>query len=183
MVCAIYSAWFVYLTQSAFIFDGFGLSETSIGWLYLPLTCGIIGANRVSRRLLDRLPYDTIVALGVACFVAGGCAFLLTLAWPGRGATAVVLPMVLVSLANGSSMSLAIAGAIASEHGRSAVASGLIGFFQIASSSLVAFGISAALGMSEGILARTIFVLALIAAVASVNRLAMRSPTSHDRIM
>ncbi|MCJ2138559.1 multidrug effflux MFS transporter [Methylobacterium sp. E-066] len=171
MVCAIYSAWFVYLTQSAFVFDRLGLSETSIGWLYLPLTGGIIGANQIARRLLDRLPYDAIVALGVACFLAGGCAFLATLAWPGLGAAALVLPMLLVSLANGSSMSLAIAGAIASEHGRSAVASGLIGFFQIASSSLVAFGASAAFGMSQDILVATIFGLALVAALAAAARL------------
>ncbi|MGO4683527.1 multidrug effflux MFS transporter [Hyphomicrobium sp. 2TAF46] len=180
VVCAIYSAWFVYLTQSSFVFDRLGLSETSIGWLYLPLTCGIIGANRISRLLLDRLPYDAIITLGVASFVAGGCAFLLTLAWPDMGAGAVVLPMLLVSLANGSSMSLAIAGAIASEHGRSAVASGLIGFFQIASSSAAAFGTSAVFGMSRGILATMIFMLALIAAVAMATRMTQAPPRTRS---
>lgn len=176
MVCAIYSAWFVYLTQSSFVFDRLGLSETSIGWLYLPLTCGIICANWISRFLLDRLPYDAIIALGVTCFVAGGCTFLLTLAWPDMGAGAIVLPMLLVSLANGSSMSLAIAGAIASEHGRSAMASGLIGFFQIASSAGVAFGTSAEFGMSRGTLATMIFVLALIAAAAMTTRMTQARP-------
>jgi DHA1 family bicyclomycin/chloramphenicol resistance-like MFS transporter len=171
VVCAIYAAWFVYLTQSPFVFVRFGMTETAIGWLYLPLTCGIIGANLVCRRLLDRLRYDVIVALGVGSFIAGGVAFLLSTHWNLAGGAAIVLPMFLVSLANGSSMSLAISGAITGNHGRSAVASGLIGFFQIGSSALAAFGTSALFGTGQSVLASSVFLLAVVAVVAMACRL------------
>ncbi|MBB5392266.1 MULTISPECIES: multidrug effflux MFS transporter [unclassified Herbaspirillum] len=163
VVCAIYCAWFVYLTQSPFLFARQGLSEEQSGWLYLPLTAGIIGANLLTKRLLDRWPYDRILAAGVMCFMLGGVAFLAVFALGLHGAAAVVLPMCLVSLANGSSLSLAVSGAIASEHGHAATASGLVGFCQIGSAALAAMGISAAFGTGLGVLGGAVLVLGLIA--------------------
>ena len=75
VVCTIYCAWFVHLTQSPFLFARVRLSKEQSGWLYLPLTAGIIGANVLSKRLLDRWPSDRIVAAGIACSVLGGIAF------------------------------------------------------------------------------------------------------------
>lgn len=163
VVCAIYCAWFVYLTQSPFLFARQGLSEEQSGWLYLPLTAGIISANLLARRLLDRWPYDRILAAGIMCFVLGGMAFLAVMALGLHGAAAVVMPMCLVSLANGSSLSLAVSGAIASEHGHAATASGLVGFCQIGSAALVAMGVSAAFGTGFGVLGGTVLALGLIA--------------------
>lgn len=163
VVCAIYCAWFVYLTQSPFLFARQGLSEEQSGWLYLPLTAGIISANLLARRLLDRWPYDRILAAGIMCFVLGGMAFLVVMALGLHGAAAVVMPMCLVSLANGSSLSLAVSGAIAGEHGHAATASGLVGFCQIGSAALVAMGVSAAFGTGFGVLGGTVLALGLIA--------------------
>lgn len=163
VVCTIYCAWFVYLTQSPFLFARIGLSEEQSGWLYLPLTAGIIGANLLAKRLLDRWPYDRILAAGIKCFVLGGVAFLAVMALGLHSAASVVLPMCLVSLANGSSLSLAVSGAISSEHGYAATASGLVGFFQIGSAALVAMAVSAAFGTGVGVLSCSIFVLSLIA--------------------
>ncbi|MDR5859940.1 multidrug effflux MFS transporter [Halomonas eurihalina] len=162
VVCAIYCAWFVYLTQSPFLFARQGLSEEQSGWLYLPLTAGIIGANLLAKRLLDRWPYDRIVAAGIGCFVLGGIAFLGMAALERQGAVTVVFPMCLVSLANGSSLSLAVSGAIASEHGYAATASGLVGFCQIGSAALVAMGISATFGTGFNVLGGAVLTLALV---------------------
>ncbi len=170
VVCAIYCAWFVYLTQSPFIFSGLGLSEQQSGWLYLPLTAGIISANMISRRMLDRMSYDSIVVAGVCCFVAGGIAFALCESWHFKSVVAIVIPMFLVSLSNGSSLSLAVSGAIASEHGRAATASGLVGFFQIGSASLAATVSSGLLGTGSHVLATAIPFFAIVAAVAIVPR-------------
>jgi len=163
VVSTIYCAWFVYLTQSPFLFARLGLSEEQSGWLYLPLTAGIIGANLLAKRLLDRWPYDRILAVGIMCFVLGGVGFLAVMALGLHGAVTVVLPMCLVSLANGSSLSLAVSGAIASEHGHAATASGLVGFCQIGSAALVAMGVSAAFGTGLGVLGGAVLVLGLIA--------------------
>jgi len=173
VVCSIYCAWFVYLTQSPFLFVQAGLSEAQSGWLYVPLTLGIIGANRLARRLLDRLPYDRIVAIGITCFVLGAMGFLLAYAMGWRSVTAVVLPMCLVSLANGSSLSLAISGAIASEHGHAATASGMVGFCQIGSAAVVAMGVSAVSGTGFGVLAGAVAVLSCVA-LSACNPLAYR---------
>ncbi|WP_275285868.1 multidrug effflux MFS transporter [Halomonas elongata] len=163
VVCAIYCAWFVYLTQSPFLFARQGVSEEQSGWLYLPLTAGIIGANLLAKRLLDRWPYDRIVAAGIACFVLGGMAFLGVVALERQSAATVVLPMCLVSLANGSSLSLAVSGAIASEHGHAATASGLVGFCQIGSAALVAMGLSATFGTGFNVLGGAVLALGLLA--------------------
>lgn len=160
VVCTIYCAWFVYLTQSPFLFARLGLSKEQSGWLYLLLTAGIIGANLLVKRVLDRRPYELILAAGIMCFVLGSVSFFAVVALGLHGAAAVVLPMCLVSLANGSSLSLAVSGAIASEHGHVATASGLVGFCQIGSAALVAMGVSAAFGTGLG---GTVLVLGLIA--------------------
>ena len=76
---------------------------------------------------------------------------------------ATVLPMCLVSLANGSSLSLAVSGAIAGEHGYAATASGLIGFCQIGSAALVAMSVSALFGTGISVLAGAVLVLGLLA--------------------
>ncbi|SDH62825.1 multidrug effflux MFS transporter [Paraburkholderia phenazinium] len=170
VVCAIYCSWFVYLTQSPFIFSGLGFSETQSGWLYLPLTAGIILANVVSRRLLDRISYDGIVVIGVACFVSGGLAFVALELLHVKSVFAIVLPMFLISLSNGSSLSLAVSGAIASEHGRAASASGLVGFFQIGSASLAAATSSGLLGTGSHVLAAALPLFAFVAAFAIVPR-------------
>ncbi|MDQ7729282.1 multidrug effflux MFS transporter [Halomonas sp. SpR8] len=163
VVCAIYCAWFVYLTQSPFLFAHLGLSEEQSGWMYLPLTAGIIGANLLAKRLLDRWSYDHIVAAGIVCFVLGGMAFLAVVVLKLQGAASVVLPMCLVSLANGSSLSLAVSGAIASEHGHAATASGMVGFCQIGSAALIAMGVSAVFGTGIGVLAGAVLALGLLA--------------------
>ncbi|MCP1840160.1 DHA1 family bicyclomycin/chloramphenicol resistance-like MFS transporter [Bradyrhizobium sp. USDA 4524] len=168
VVCAIYCAWFVYLTQSPFLFERLGLPETVSGWLYLPLTCGIILANFVSKRLIEHLSYDGIVAGGVCFFCLGGLTFVLTLASPVMCAATIVAPMFLVSLSNGSSLSLAVSGAIASEPKHAATASGLVGFFQIGSASLAALGVSACFGTGRAVLAIAILVFSIIAATAII---------------
>jgi DHA1 family bicyclomycin/chloramphenicol resistance-like MFS transporter len=178
VVCTIYCAWFVYLTQSPFLFARQGLSEEQSGWLYLPLTAGIIGANLLTKWLLERWPYDRIVAAGIICFVVGAVAFLAMAALGLQGAAAVVLPMCVVSLANGSSLSLAVSGAVSSEHGYAATASGLVGFCQIGSAALVAMGVSAAFGTGLGVLGGTVLVLALIA-LSTGLRCRSSKPANH----
>lgn len=166
IVCAIYCAWFVYLTQSPFVFAGLGLREAQSGWLYLPLTASIIAANLLARRWLDRWTYDRIVTAGVACFVLGGLAFAIVATRGVTSVAAVILPMCLVSLANGSSLSLAVSGAVTGTHGHTATASGLVGFFQVSSSALVASLISAACGTGLAVLACSILLFALLAMAA-----------------
>ncbi|MBP1208348.1 DHA1 family bicyclomycin/chloramphenicol resistance-like MFS transporter [Duganella sp. 1411] len=168
VVCAIYSAWFVYLTQSTFIFHALGLSENQAGWLYIPLTCGIFLGNFISKKLLERIGYDHIVGLGVACFVTGGLVFAAT-AWLGSAsATLVILPMTMVSLANGSSLSLAVSGAVASNPQRAASASGLVGFFQIGSAALSTALVSLLFGTGYAVLAFAILGFALLALAAAL---------------
>ena len=163
VACTIYSAWFVYLTQSTFIFHSLGLSEKQAGWLYVPLTCGIFLGNFVSKKLLDRMGYDHIVGLGVACFVAGGLVFAVA-AWLGQASTVlVIVPMALVSLANGSSLSLAVSGAVASCPRWAASASGLVGFFQIGSAALSTALVSLLFGTGYRVLAFAILGFALVA--------------------
>lgn len=163
IVCCIYSAWFIYLTQSPFLFARLNISEEMRGWLYIPLTAGIISANLLSRRLLDRWRYEGIVRAGILFFMLGGLAYMLALLTHVTGVLAILLPMCLVSLANGSSLSLAVSGAISGRHGQRATASGLIGFLQIGSAALLATAVSAGLGVSQAVLGGSVLLLSLVA--------------------
>ncbi|NSL22966.1 multidrug effflux MFS transporter [Agrobacterium tumefaciens] len=166
IVCAIYCAWFIYLTQSPFLFERSGWSEAESGWLYLPLSACIIGANILSKKLLGRIPYNRIIGAGIACFTLGGACFVLLAVLGISSVWAVILPMCLVSLANGSSLSLAVSGAIAGDHGKSATASGLVGFFQIGSAGIVALAVSATFGTSPAVLGYSVLLLGVSAAGA-----------------
>ncbi|NLS21322.1 multidrug effflux MFS transporter [Rhizobium sp. P40RR-XXII] len=169
IVCSIYCAWFVYLTQSPFLFQHEGWSEAESGWLYLPLSACIIAANVVSKKLLGRVPYDVITGTGIAFFVCGGLSFVSIAFLQTTGIWTIILPMCLVSLANGSSLSLAVSGAVAGEHRRSATASGLVGFFQIGSAGLVALAISAVFGAGYDVLGWSVLVLGTITALAMMS--------------
>ncbi|MBU9864528.1 multidrug effflux MFS transporter [Rahnella aceris] len=166
IVCCIYSAWFIYLTQSPFLFAQLGMSEEARGWLYIPLTAGIISANVLTKRLLNFWQYDRIVTAGIMCFVLGGLAYATVMFTAEKGILSILLPMCLVSLANGSSLSLAISGAISSGHGHAATASGMIGFMQIGSAAVFANFISAEFGFSQPVLGSSVLLLALTALVA-----------------
>ncbi|AVF38126.1 multidrug effflux MFS transporter [Rahnella sikkimica] len=163
IVCCIYSAWFIYLTQSPFLFAQEGIAEEERGWLYLPLTGGIISANLLTKRLLNRWKYDHIVNTGIGCFVLGGVAYA-TLILSGIESTyGILLPMCLVSLANGSSLSLAVSAAVNCGNGHAATASGLVGCLQIGSAAVFAAGASANFGVSYAVLGMSVLALALTA--------------------
>lgn len=167
IVCCIYSAWFIYLTQSPFLFAQTGVTEEARGWLYLPLTAGIIGANLLTKRLLNIWHYDNIVRTGIYCFMLGGVAYAVVLILGSQSVSGILVPMCLVSLANGSSLSLAVSGAVSGEHGHTATASGLVGFMQIGSAALCATLMSSGLGISQLILGGSILVLAMSALLVS----------------
>ncbi|MGF1741990.1 multidrug effflux MFS transporter [Vibrio profundum] len=166
LVCAIYSAWFVYLTQSPFLFTQLNMSPHQIGWLYLPLTLTIISANFTSKWLLARCQYQSIVRGGLYSFLLGGMCYIIT-SWIGvHSVWTIVIPMCLVAVSNGSSLPLAISAAISEQRQYQAIASGLVGFCQIASSALISGLISQVWGMSTTVLATSIALLSIIAWVA-----------------
>ncbi|NIG36102.1 Bcr/CflA family drug resistance efflux transporter [Pantoea sp. ICBG 828] len=167
IVCCIYSAWFIYLTQSPFLFAQMGVTEEARGWLYLPLTAGIIGANLLTKRLLNIWHYDNIVRTGIYCFLLGGVAYAVVLISGSQSVSGILVPMCLVSLANGSSLSLAVSGAVSGEHGHTATASGLVGFMQIGSAALCATIVSTGLGINQLNLGGSILVLAMFALIVS----------------
>ena len=156
VVCCIYQAWFVYLTQSAFIFKDLHLSEQTIGFLYIPLSIGIIVANIYTKRALKYYSSQSIIKIGLLCFLLGGIGFYLL----PISVTSLVGSMFLVSLANGSSLSLAVSEANLPQH--SATASSLIGFLQISSAGICSYTVSVYFGHSYSVLAISILTLACL---------------------
>ncbi len=156
VVCCIYQAWFIYLTQSAFIFKDFHLGEQTIGFLYIPLSIGIILANICTKKALKQYSPQHIIKIGLLCFLLGGmCFYFLPVS-----VVSLISSMFFVSLANGSSLSLAVAEANLPHH--SATASSLIGFLQISSAGICSYTISACFGHSYTVLAISILVLACL---------------------
>lgn len=164
VVCFIYQAWFVYLTQSTFIFKKvFFLTTQQVGWLYMPLTFGIVIANIATKKLLKIRISDQIMMIGLILFLLGGILFIGSLFMASVSFVDLIIAMFFVSLANGSSLSLAVAAAINSQPQQTAVASGLIGFFQIGSAGLVSYLMSKYFGENLHTLSLSIFTLSVLA--------------------
>lgn len=164
VVCFIYQAWFVYLTQSTFIFKKvFFLTTQQVGWLYIPLTFGIVIANIATKKLLKSRTSDQIMMIGLILFLLGGILFIGSLFMASVSFVDLIIAMFFVSLANGSSLSLAVAAAINSQPQQTAVASGLIGFFQIGSAGLVSYLMSKYFGENLHTLSLSIFTLSVLA--------------------
>ncbi|MCF8999985.1 multidrug effflux MFS transporter [Acinetobacter nectaris] len=168
IVCFIYQAWFIYLTQSTFIFKNiYFLSAKQAGWLYLPLSFGIIIANYSTRKLLRFWNSDHIILFGLISFFIGGILFI----YPRPSLAYFILSMFIVSLANGSSLSLAVAAAINSKHNQTAIASGILGFLQIGSAGIISYLISHIFGQNIETLGHSIFVLSSLSVILFIFKL------------
>lgn len=79
--------------------------------------------------------------------------------------------MFIVSLANGSSLSLAVAAAINSKHNQIAIASGILGFLQIGSAGVISYLISHIFGQSIETLGHSIFVFSSLSIILFIFKL------------
>lgn len=168
-ICAIYGAWFTYLSQSTFLFQKMGFEVHQVGYFYIPLACMIYVGNLFSKVSVKRIGVEKTFYFGLGFFLLGGVLFGLNLLVGGfSGALSLIIPMSVVSISNGIILPLGIASAINLFPNSAGSASGLVGFCQIGAASLCSTLIGRYFGISVEVLVISVLSLSVIALIGHV---------------
>lgn len=124
-------AFFAWLAGASFVIvRAYGYSAGTVG-LVLPVTVfGFVLASFLTGRFAGRVPYARMVGLGVCIGAAGGLAGLALSAIGAPGLWLLLVPITIVAIGHGATLSQAAAGAMAPFPGRAGAASALSGFVQ-----------------------------------------------------
>lgn len=161
-ICAIYGAWFTYLSEATFLFSKMGYSPHEIGYFYFPLAIAIYFGNFLCKRLVSRIGLKNVFYIGQGFFILGSIIFFLgAIFMKATNPLEIILPMAIVAVANGIILPLGIPSAVALFPRASGSASGFVGFCQIGFSALCASFIGDWFGISELALASVLLVLSV----------------------
>lgn len=164
IVSCVYGAWFIYLTQSPFIFiNVLHYSSLEVGFFYIPLACSIYVGNLLSKIL--KLKYGIEFALIVGCmFFLCGALLMATIIsfFNTSNALQLIIPMSLLAISNGFILPLGIPSAISLNQEKSGSGSGLVGFFQICFSAVCASFFGEFFGVNAFIMSYAILFLSVL---------------------
>ncbi len=138
MPCIAYIIYFAYITQSAFILDEHHFNVKTIGLSFISLSVSYVIGNLTSRRLLDYFEFQKVLSIGYFFFFVSGIVMLFA-SFREFNLVLFLLPITILTFANGFLIPLGTAGVIKNFSNSSGYASGLLGFFQLSSASLSSF--------------------------------------------
>jgi DHA1 family bicyclomycin/chloramphenicol resistance-like MFS transporter len=135
-------AFFAWLAGASFVIvRAYGYSAGTVG-LVLPVTVfGFVLSSFLTGRFAGRVPYAYMVAMGVCIGAAGGLAGLALAVLGEPGLWLLLVPITIVALGHGATLSQAAAGAMAPFPERAGAASALSGFMQY-------LGVTASVGLN-----------------------------------
>lgn len=132
VIGCVYSNWFAYLSDSAYIYKSFGLTASLIGYCYISQSLSSVAGSFTLKRLLRTMRIDTIIGLALLgnLFV---CGLLIVLGyiniWWFLGL------VTFMAFTNGmllpANISSAMSAAVHEDVSLGGTASGLVGFIQI----------------------------------------------------
>ena len=138
-VCSgmVYAGLMVYLASSSFIFiDMLGVPQQYYGFIFLGNVLGYMGGSALSARLSRSRDSERIMRLGVImAMCASGLVLICSSAWQGS-VLALMVPMILYSVAMGLVLPHAMAIALRPFAHIAGTASALLGFIQMTLSAL-----------------------------------------------
>lgn len=167
IICCVYSAWFIYLTQSPFIFmNKLHYTPKEVGYFYIPLAISIYIGNILSKRIKKWGGIEFALYIGCGFFLMGACSLAVSLnLFYISSALQLILPMALLAISNGFILPLGIPSAISLKPGKSGSASGLVGFFQILFSALSSSFVAKIFGTSPFTMSLSILILAIVSII------------------
>lgn len=135
-------AFFAWLAGASFVVvRAYGYSAGTVG-VVLPVTVfGFVLASFLTGRFAGRVPYASMVAMGVCLGAAGGLAGLALSVFGEPSLWLLLAPITIVALGHGATLSQAAAGAMAPFPERAGAASALSGFTQY-------LGVTGAVGLN-----------------------------------
>jgi DHA1 family bicyclomycin/chloramphenicol resistance-like MFS transporter len=140
----VYAGLMVYLASSSFVYiDMLGVPPAYFGLVFLSSVVGYMAGSGLSARLAKRKDSEQVMRLGVILAVCASCLLLVcSSTWPAS-VLALMLPMMLYSVAMGLVLPHAMAIALRPFAHIAGTASALLGFIQMAISA----GASALIGV------------------------------------
>ena len=164
LVCALGTAtFFAFLGGGPHLIIGI-MARTSAeyGVWFILTSFGFMGGNFVAARLSQRYGIETMVRLGMAFLMLGAIlSIVLAALWPDGGPWIVFVPQFLISLGNGIFLPNTIAGAVSVRPQAAGTASGITGFFQMATGALAAQAMSHVVATSTSAMPLAIAMLVL----------------------
>lgn len=133
-----FAGLFAFISGAAFVLiEAVGLSPDAFGLSFATIVLGYILGNFVSSRYTRRFGHDRMIAVGLACVLAGGLPMALLAFADVRTASAVVAPMTVFMIGAGLILPNALAGAVGPYPTKAGSASALLGFTQMTGAALV----------------------------------------------
>lgn len=177
IICCVYSAWFIYLTQSPFIFMGkLNYLPKEVGYFYIPLAVSIYFGNLLSKKIKFNLGIEFALYIGCGFFFIGAFSLFISLnLFQINSPLQIICPMALLAISNGFILPLGIPSAISLQPGKAGSASGLVGFFQIFFSALSSSLVAKVMGTSAFTMSISILILAVISITCYLFSIKMSS--------
>lgn len=149
------------------IIDVLGLDKSVYGLWFVLTAGGYMVGNFISGRYSQRVGIERMIVIGCVSALLGS-GLILALAWAASpSATALFVPMILVSLGNGFVMPNAIAAGVSVDPEAAGAASGLMGFLQMGLGGVASFTAGRAATASALPLGGEMLVFALLACVVA----------------
>lgn len=135
-------AFFAWLAGASFVIvRAYGYSVGTVGVVLPVAVFGFVLASFLTGRFAGRVPYASMVAIGVCLGAAGGLAGLALSVFGEPSLGLLLVPITIVALGHGATLSQAAAGAMAPFPERAGAASALAGFMQY-------LGVTASVGLN-----------------------------------
>lgn len=133
----VYAGLIVYLASSSFVYiDMLGVPPQYFGLIFLGSVAGYMAGSGLSARLSERHDSEQIMQLGVVMAMVSGCLLLASSStWP-TSVLALMLPMMVYSIAMGLVLPHAMAVALRPFPHIAGTASALLGFIQMSLSAV-----------------------------------------------
>jgi len=138
MPCIAYVIYFAYITESVFILHEHQFSVKTIGLSFISVSISYVIGNLTSRRLLDYFEFQKVLTIGYVFFFISGIVMLFS-SYREFHLILFLLPITILTFANGFLIPLGTAGVIKNFSNSSGYASGLLGFLQLSSATLSSF--------------------------------------------
>ena len=128
VICAGYTAFRCYTTQTPFLFQAQGYAEHEMGYFYAALAVSYIAGNLTVKSLILKIAGQRLGYLGLLLFLVGSPLMVVSAIRYAGNPWAITLPMCMITFGNGMLFPICSANALSAlPTRRSGLGSGLLG--------------------------------------------------------
>lgn len=131
IICASFCVFRSFTVESPFVFNKEGYAAEEIGHFYTAISIAYVAGNLIAKKLINKMILEKILSIGISIFVLGGASMIVASLIYAHHPLALLIPMFIISLANGFLFPIGSAGAMSAVPGEfTGTASGVMGAIQ-----------------------------------------------------